>query len=152
LCVVLTVAPPLAACGAQETETTEESVEQITVLVDGTDQETDQEDFESVTVRTGAVDSFDGHPHHPEGLIIDVSHPEFEGAEPFTEELAARIDQEVQDLRAGTRDPGSLDIGRQINAAASGGLAGRRTGTEEEDNGGRRGDLEAALPDQLETS
>ena len=52
LCVVLTVAPPLAACGAQETETTEESVEQITVLVDGTDQETDQEDFESVTVRT----------------------------------------------------------------------------------------------------
>ena len=138
-CVVLTVAPPLAACGAQETETAEESVEQITVLVDGSDQETGQEDFESVTVRTGAVDSFDDHPHHPEGLTIDVSHPEFEGAQPFTEELAAQIDQEVQDFRAGTREPVSLGIGWQITAAASGVLGVRLIRTEEDMHGLRQG-------------
>lgn len=138
-CMVLTVALPLAACGAQGTGTTEGDVEQITILVDGLGQEAGQGDFEGVTVRTGDANTFDDHPYLPEGTTIDIAYPEFEGAELFSEGLAARVDQEVQDFRAGARDPVSLDIGWQITAAASGVLGVRLVRTEEDMHGLRKG-------------
>lgn len=134
-CAVLAVALPLAACGTQGTS--EENV--ITVLVDGTDEEADQEDFEGVTVRTGDADSFEDHPYLPEGMSLSVAYPEFEGAAPFSEGLAAQVDREVQDFRAGTRDPVSLDIGWQVTAAASGVLGVRLVRTEEDMHGLRKG-------------
>lgn len=110
-------------------------MERITVLVDGTT----QEDFEGVTVRTGDATSFDDHPHRYDGMTVDVAYPEFEGADLFSEGLAARVDQEVQDFRAGTREPVSLDIGWQITAAASGILGVRLVRTEEDMHGLRKG-------------
>ncbi|GAA1465935.1 polysaccharide deacetylase family protein [Nocardiopsis exhalans] len=87
----------------------------------------------------GDAGDFTGHPYEPEGLEISVAYPEFEGAEAFSEALAARVDQEVQDFRAGTRDPVSLGIGWELVAAGDGVLGVRLLRTEQDMHGLREG-------------
>ena len=87
----------------------------------------------------GDAGDFTGHPYEPEGVEISVAYPEFEGAEAFSEALAARVDQEVQDFRAGTRAPVSLDIDWELVAAGGGVLGVRLLRTEQDMHGLREG-------------
>ncbi len=83
----------------------------------------------------GDAEDFTDHPYEPEGVEISVAYPEFEGAEAFSRTLAAHVDREVQDFRAGTRDPVSLDIGWELVAAGGGVLGVRLVRTEEDMHG-----------------
>ncbi|WP_067600867.1 polysaccharide deacetylase family protein [Nocardiopsis listeri] len=90
--------------------------------------------------RTTGAEGYEDHHYVPETEVaISVSLPEFANAEPFTETLAARADDEVQDFRAGTRDPVSLDIDWELVAAADGVLGVRLLRTEEDMHGLREG-------------
>lgn len=128
---------PLAGCDTEGSASGEPDA--MAVLVDGTGEGSGSADHEGVTVRTGDADSFEGHPYVPEGVDISVAHPEFEGAEPFSEELAERVDTEVEDFRAGTRDPVELTIDWQITAVDPGVLGVRLVRTEEDMHGLREG-------------
>lgn len=128
---------PLAGCDTGEAGA--EEPDAMAVLVDGTGEDADSADHEGVTVRTGDAESFDGHPYVPEGVDISVAYPEFEGAEAFSEGLAERVDDDVADFRAGTRDPVSLSVDWQITAAGSGVLGVRLVRGEEDMHGLREG-------------
>lgn len=128
---------PLAGCETEGAASNEHDA--MAVLVDGTGQGSDSTDHEGVTVRTGDADSFEDHPYVPEGVDISVAYPEFEGAEPFSEGLAERVDTEVADFRAGTRDPVALTIDWQITAVDPGVLGVRLVRTEEDMHGLREG-------------
>lgn len=121
----MVLALPLAACeneilGGGDPE-------QLTVLVD--------EAGEDFGEWRGDAGDFTDHPYEPEGVEISVAYPEFEGAEAFSGALAARVDQEVQDFRAGTRDPVSLDISWELVAAGDGVLGVRLVSTEQDMHG-----------------
>ncbi|MGW5875754.1 polysaccharide deacetylase family protein [Nocardiopsis terrae] len=127
LLVVLALA--LAACGNRVADG--EDPDRLAVLADGPGG--------SVGERRGDAGDFTDHPHQPEGVQVSVAYPEFEDAEAFTESLAARVDEEVQDFRGGTRDPVSLDIGWELVAAGGGVLGVRLVRTEEDMHGLREG-------------
>nr|WP_040702444.1 polysaccharide deacetylase family protein [Nocardiopsis ganjiahuensis] len=121
----MVLALPLTAC---ENEVVGGSApEQLTVLAD--------EAGEGISEWRGGADDFTDHPYEPEGVEISVAYPEFEGAEAFSEALAARVDQEVQDFRAGTRDPVGLDIAWELVAAGGGVLGVRLVQTEQDMHG-----------------
>ncbi|GHD14970.1 hypothetical protein GCM10007147_01580 [Nocardiopsis kunsanensis] len=128
---------PLAGCGVGGSASGDPDA--MAVLVDGTGENSGSTDHEGVTVRTGDADSFDDHPYIPGGVDISVAYPEFEGAEPFSEGLAERVDTEVADFRAGTRDPVALTVDWQITAAAPDVLGVRLVRTEEDMHGLREG-------------
>lgn len=120
----------LAGCSTDEEENSPDP-DQITVLLDEADEE--------ITERVGDAGAFDEHPHQPEGVEINVAHPEFEGAEEFSQGLADRVDAEVQDFRGASRDPVSLDIDWEITGAGEGVLGVRLVRTEEDMHGLRQG-------------
>ncbi|GAB3730274.1 hypothetical protein GCM10027590_38450 [Nocardiopsis nanhaiensis] len=130
--MLVALALPLAAC---ETGADGGDPDRLTVLVDGAAEDTDEE----VTEWRGDAKDFPDHPYEPEGVEISVAYPELAGAEAFTAALAARVDGEVQDFRAGTRDPVSLDIGWELAAAGDGVLGVRLLRTEEDMHGLREG-------------
>lgn len=128
---------PLAGCETEGSASDEHDA--MAVLVDGTGEDSGSADHEGVTVRTGDAGSFEDHPYVPEGVDISVAYPEFEGADPFSEGLAERVDTEVADFRAGTRDPVALTIDWQITAVDPGVLGVRLVRTEEDMHGLREG-------------
>ncbi len=125
------VALPLAGCENQPAAAPADAdPEAVTVLVDGPG--------DPVTEWTGGGDDFPGHPYVPEDVEVSVAHPEFPGAEAFSEALRERIDREVMDFRGASRDPVSLDIAWQVVAAGEGVLGVRLVSTEEDLHGIRR--------------
>lgn len=125
------LALPLAACENGAVSVGAGDPQRLTVLAD--------EVGDGLGEWRGDAGDFTGHPHEPEGVEVSVAYPEFEGAEAFAEDLAARVDQEVRDFRAGTRDPVSLDIGWELVAAGDGVLGVRLVRTEEDMHGLRQG-------------
>lgn len=121
----------LAACGNGAVSVDEGDPERLTVLAD--------EVGDGVGEWRGDARDFTGHPHEPEGVEVSVAYPEFEGADAFAEGLAARVDQEVRDFRAGTRDPVRLDVDWELVAAGDGVLGVRLVRTEEDMHGLREG-------------
>ena len=123
--LLVVLALPLAACENEVVGGGDP--EQLTVLVD--------EAGDGFGEWRGDAADFPDHPYEPEGVEISVAYPEFEGAEAFSETLATRVDREVQDFRAGTRDPVSLDIGWELVAAGDGVLGVRLVRTEQDMHG-----------------
>ena len=129
---VLTVALtlPLAAC--EEDAAGGDDPESITVLR--------AEAGDAIRERTAGPEDYEDHPYVPETEVeVSVTLPEFVNADPFTEALADRADDEVQDFRAGTRDPVGLGIDWELVAAADGVLGVRLLRTEEDMHGLREG-------------
>ncbi|WP_431873022.1 polysaccharide deacetylase family protein [Nocardiopsis eucommiae] len=129
--VALLLALPLAACGTGTTGVDGGDPLRLTVLADAAG--------DGVGEWRGDAGDFTGHPYEPEGVEVSVAYPEFEGAGDFAEGLAARVDQEVRDFRAGTRDPVRLDVAWELVAAGDGVLGVRLVRTEEDMHGLREG-------------
>lgn len=127
----MALALPVAACDAVGIATPGQDAELMTVVLDAPG--------DGVTEWRGDAGDFEDHPYQPEGLVIDVAYPRFEGAEPFAEGLAARVDQEVHDYRGASRDPASLEIEWEVVAAGDGALGVRLVRTEEDFHGVRQG-------------
>ena len=89
---------------------------------------------------TAGAQEYQDHTYVPEeDVAINVALPEIAGAEPFTTALSERVDTEVQDFRAGTRDPVGLDVSWELVAAANGVLGVRLVRTEQDMHGLREG-------------
>ncbi|WP_374224005.1 polysaccharide deacetylase family protein [Nocardiopsis sp. MG754419] len=89
---------------------------------------------------TAGPEEYEHHHFLPETDVeIDIALPRFTDAAPFTEGLAARVDEEVQDFRAGTRDPVRLEVDWELVGAADGVLGVRLVRTEEDMHGLREG-------------
>ena len=128
--LTVALALPLAAC-AEDTEGGDDP-DSIGVL--------SAEAGDGVRERTTGPEEYADHHYVPEAEVaLSVSLPEFANAEPFTEALAVRADDEVRDFRAGTRDPVSLEIDWELVAAADGVLGVRLLRTEEDMHGLREG-------------
>lgn len=128
--LTVALALPLAAC--DQDIAGDDDPESIRVLSAEAD--------DGVRERTIGPEDYEDHPYVPEAEVeLSVALPEFANAEPFTESLAARADDEVRDFRAGTRDPVALDIGWELVAAGDGVLGVRLLRTEEDMHGLREG-------------
>ncbi|MFE9242133.1 polysaccharide deacetylase family protein [Nocardiopsis sp. NPDC006938] len=125
------LALPLAACGSANPGAGGGDPQRLTVL--------SERSVDGIGEWRGEARDFPGHPVDPAGVEISVAYPEIEGAASLSEGLAARVDQEVRDFRAGTRDPVRLDIGWELVAAGEGLVGVRLVRTEEDMHGLREG-------------
>ncbi len=120
----------LTACGEQAVGLS--GNERMAVLQDGSG--------EGISEWTASAEDYDDHPHIPvPDVAVDVTLPVFPTADAFTEALKERVDEEVADFRAGTRDPVSLGVDWELVAAGEGVLGVRLVRSEEDMHGMREG-------------